>query len=475
MRCWRMRCWDIWRCGGKKKKVAGLWNSVEVIRWVDPETGSFEMNILISKDKKSYFSISDNEWIPSIQAHWDYVSSKWWQALVARFNEFDQTAILFLGGVNKRWEATEPFDWWIGTYTNESMEIFNAFYEDPNEQTLAAFNTFLEEILEEVAWWDYSSMPLHWDNMPQLIINLTYYNEDCTNYDEGCVETEERYSNASTLQIRAEVWDVITLTSNDFYEDSCVVPGENWRERMYIGDRKIYENNALPATVQYNYYWYTDLRDAVDGWYLSELERSEEGDVGYTTVLNSWTVDLIIYTGKDNMWARFSVYVGEYPYHGNIHYIVNWWEDEWLQPEYARDSHPSDFIWTTLSLENDILTVNFADWDIATFEPVPDIWYKSVWWNDFPRLITETTRQIYCDRYVAMPYFELRWVDELLSYDELIVYPEREQITGLNYHPQEYYEKYNNEWRLNLEWQEYNLIGTNDYYSIDRNQRSSHR
>ena len=474
MRCWRMRCWDIWRCGGKSKKAPGLWNSVEVTRWLDPETGTFEMNFLISKDKKSYFSISENEWVPLVQAHWDYVSSEWWQALLARFNEFNQTAILFFGGVNKKWETAEPFDWWIGTYTNESMEVFNAFYENPNEQTFAAFNAFLGETLEEVAWWDYSSMPLRWDNMPQLIINLTYYNEDCSSNEE-CVETDERYSNASTLQIKADVWDVIRITSNDYYEDSCVVPGENWRERMHIGDRKIYENNALTTTTQYSYYWYTDLQDAVDEWYISEPERSEEDNANYTTVLKTWTTDWTIYTSKGNTWARFSVYVGEYPRHGNIHYIVNWWEDEWLQPEYARDGSPSEFIWTTLSSENNILTVNFADWDVVTFEPVPDIWYKFVWWNDFPRLITETSRQIYCDRCVAMPYFELRWVDELLSYDELIVYPEREQIIGLNYHPQEYYEKYNNEWRLILEWQEYHLIGTNDYYSVDRNQRSTHR
>lgn len=403
MRCWRMRCWDIWRCWGKNKKASGLWNSVEVIRWLDPEIGTFEMNFLISKDKKSYFSISDNEWAPLIQAHWDYVSSKWWQALLARLNEFSQSVMLFLVGVNKEWEMTTPFDWWIGTYTNESMEVFNAFYEDPNEQTLAAFNTFLEEKAQEVSWWDYSGMPLHWDNMPQLTINLTYYNEDCSGGGE-CVETDERYSNASTLQIKAEVWDVIKYTRTN---DDCLMPGENSKEEIYIGNRKIYENEALPMTVQYIYNWYTDLEEAVYEWYLSEPEEDEDENASYYTVLKPWIAYWTIRTDRSNTNASIYACVEGNPRHGTFYYEITWEHSvTWFWRNYSRYGVASEFIWTTLSLENNILTIRYPDWDTVTLEPRPDEWYEFAWWSDFPRLITGDTPEIYCNGHIATANFQ---------------------------------------------------------------------
>lgn len=91
----------------------------------------------------------------------------------------------------------------------------------------------------------------------QLTINLTYFNEDCSEGD--CVETDERYSNASTLQIKAEVGDIIKYTGTN----DCLMPWESNKDNMYINDKKIYENEVLPMTAQYQYSWFTDLDEAV--------------------------------------------------------------------------------------------------------------------------------------------------------------------------------------------------------------------
>lgn len=60
MRCWRMRCWDIWRCWGPKKKENQLLSYEEILELANASLAEAEAEL--NKYPEQYFDKFNSEW-----------------------------------------------------------------------------------------------------------------------------------------------------------------------------------------------------------------------------------------------------------------------------------------------------------------------------------------------------------------------------------------------------------------------------
>jgi hypothetical protein len=83
MRCWKMRCWDIWRCWGPKIKLKSY---EEILALADEDSN--EAIAELNSHPKQYFDKFNSEWhMISISETWYeldgtkisyYVDEKYW-------------------------------------------------------------------------------------------------------------------------------------------------------------------------------------------------------------------------------------------------------------------------------------------------------------------------------------------------------------------------------------------------------------
>lgn len=147
MRCWKMRCWNIWRCWGPiKKKEKKLENKVwretweGVVLWFltffsndpdldntisieeDQDTETWEIKIVVG----GFYSIEDED----ARALWREMRES-----------LDAEHVLGLFNFNdvRRW----PQMW--GIFLPDALAQFNTFINNPTEEQINALKAFLEE------------------------------------------------------------------------------------------------------------------------------------------------------------------------------------------------------------------------------------------------------------------------------------------------------------------------------------------
>lgn len=75
MRCWRMRCWDIWRCWGPKKEEIELMEYEELVAI----TPSWEIKNELDKYPQEYYNkyLNEGHIYRSSIDNIDYLSDDW--------------------------------------------------------------------------------------------------------------------------------------------------------------------------------------------------------------------------------------------------------------------------------------------------------------------------------------------------------------------------------------------------------------
>ena len=126
----------------------------------DPEW-YLDFDFLISKDWQSYFKFNWYDW--EIVPYWEFAETEAWEMLTDILNDWDyfsaiQDMILW---IDKQWRVLGPVTWNEWTYTDKFMDVVNAFYVNPTQETFDDFTQMFMDYVdvlvdgdsEEYAQW----------------------------------------------------------------------------------------------------------------------------------------------------------------------------------------------------------------------------------------------------------------------------------------------------------------------------------
>ena len=170
MRCWRMRCWDIWRCGGKKKGGETWVGNKVFASTVRYRPNEMDIHIFTRDNKEDYISVTSSNDGVGIVLHWGYVNEPQMEVIKNFLLGLEDMVAIFIiwnfGG-----SPTAPTEWAEWRYNDEFMKKINDIYNSPTEENINALMAYIAEIAQEIQeTWDYSKVPLQFSKLPQYDI-----------------------------------------------------------------------------------------------------------------------------------------------------------------------------------------------------------------------------------------------------------------------------------------------------------------
>lgn len=411
------------RCSCNKKHWA-IWHKVKVIDGLNSsDDDARSINILIDGD--NYFTIAndpENPSVPIISAHWKYETSEWGQALLEFFEDLGEAMALFVVWLDKNNVINYPFEWLRWRYTDEAMNIIEAFYKDPSDENYDNLLNFIYEKMQYLMEEDYENWTfLRFENTCDLVINFSLDARDSTdNHGERNPNWFQYSSPQIVIPCGSEViyWEdylyCYTATGEDSYSYSI---RKVWDLCRWEPGEKIWEVKAPVTTKSYRWAFYQILDRLVEMGYASNgVVQCSDDDYYRTYIITQWGEVTVLVDDAEKywtwLWIRAKATEGWLIYEGGG------------LTDLARltDSLYGDMLGCHVKVddEQNLVLTDMEPWEeevLVKLTPAPQDWYRFVWWSgDIPETITFQTKscwaipQIFAN-FERNDYFNIRFTD----------------------------------------------------------------